>query len=162
MSMSLYQINEEITNLIDQESGEVKDFETFETLSIARDVKIENTALYIKNLNAEVDAIKAEELKLAERRKAAESHSDRLKDYLFNYLNGEKFSTAKVSLSFRSSKAIKIDDETAFIKWAKANNAGLLTFKEPTISKTKIKEALGNGEVIEGASVGTNTSLIIK
>ncbi|HDR7526703.1 MULTISPECIES: siphovirus Gp157 family protein [Bacillus cereus group] len=48
--------------------------------------KVQNTALVIRNLEADVDAIKAEEKRLAERRKAIENNCKSLKDYLYQQM----------------------------------------------------------------------------
>ena len=69
--MKLYEINSEIENLVDTETGEIADIAFFEQLSMERTAKIEGIALYIKNLDSDVTALKAEETALAERRVAA-------------------------------------------------------------------------------------------
>ena len=65
--MKLYEIDQAIESLIDQDTGEVSDFDVFMDLQMAREAKIENVALLIKNLTAEAEAIKAEKNALAER-----------------------------------------------------------------------------------------------
>ena len=47
---NLYEINEEIKNTIDLETGEIVDFEAFEKLQMERTEKLENIALWYKNL----------------------------------------------------------------------------------------------------------------
>ena len=77
--MNLYEIDAAITALVDPETGEVSDFDAFDRLSMARDQKIENIALYYKNLVADAAAYKAEKLAFADRQKAAENKAQRLK-----------------------------------------------------------------------------------
>lgn len=48
--------------------------------------KAQNIALLIKNIEADVDAIKLEEKRLADRRKAAENNCKSLKDYLYQQM----------------------------------------------------------------------------
>lgn len=81
MNMSLYHIDQELENLIDQETGEVLDFDAFEALQMARDAKIEGVLCWTKNLAAEAKAIREEEKELAERRKAMESKREKLLAY---------------------------------------------------------------------------------
>lgn len=64
---SLYEINQEILNCVDMETGEIIDMDKLGELQLAFDVKVENIALWIKNLLSDAEAIKAEKLKLAER-----------------------------------------------------------------------------------------------
>ncbi|WP_413575365.1 siphovirus Gp157 family protein [Bacillus thuringiensis] len=48
--------------------------------------KVQNTALIIRNLEVDVDAIKAEKKRLADRRKAIEHNCKSLKDYLYQQM----------------------------------------------------------------------------
>lgn len=157
--MTLYEINTQLNTLIDEETGEIKDFEAFEELAMARDEKLENTALWIKNLDAEAKAIWEEEKNLADRRQAIEHKIERLKNFLGNALEGQKFSTPKVAISFRKSTSVSVDDD--FIEWAKSNADELLKFSEPKPDKTAIKEAIKNG-VDCHASLTESVSTIIK
>ena len=50
---SLYEIEEQILNCVDLETGEIIDEEALANLSMERDTKVENIALWIKNLLAE-------------------------------------------------------------------------------------------------------------
>ena len=54
--MKLYEINEQIMACIDSETGEVIDPEKLNDLQIAKDEKIENLALWYKDLLAEANA----------------------------------------------------------------------------------------------------------
>ena len=69
--MTIYEINEEILNCIDLETGEIIDIDRLNDLQLERDAKIENVACWIKELKAEAEAIKAEKLVLAERQKVS-------------------------------------------------------------------------------------------
>lgn len=63
---TLYEIDEEILNCVDMETGEIIDVERLGQLQLAREDKVEGIALWIKNLLSDVDAIKSEEEKLAQ------------------------------------------------------------------------------------------------
>ena len=56
--MKLYEINEQILDCIDSETGEVIDPEKLNNLQIAKDEKLENLALWYKDLLAEANALK--------------------------------------------------------------------------------------------------------
>ena len=162
--MKLYEINSELENLIDTETGEIADVAFFEQLSMERTAKIEGIALFIKNLDSDATALKAEETALSERRKVAENTAARLKEFLTNMLpDGEKFETPRVKLSWRKSKSVRVlIPESDFIEWARAVNPALLSFKEPTISKSAIKEALESGADITAATIVESNNLQIK
>lgn len=149
--MTLYEINSEMLNLIDEETGEVLDYERFVELNLARDEKIENIGLWIKDLKAEASALKAEKDALAKRQKTAENKAERLTNYLQMMLEGEKFKTPRLSVSYRASKAVEVDNE--FLGWAMANGEQYLRYKEPEVDKTAVKEALKKGEVPHAALV---------
>ena len=51
--MNLFEIENEIMNCWDQETGEILDSDRLDQLEMERDTKIENIALYIKNLTAD-------------------------------------------------------------------------------------------------------------
>lgn len=62
---SIYEIDQQIMQCIDFETGEIVDAEKLNALQIEKDKKIEGIACWIKNLNAEAQNIKAEEQALA-------------------------------------------------------------------------------------------------
>ena len=109
--MTIYEINNEIMNCIDMETGEVIDTDKLNDLQMERDAKIENVALWIKELKAEAEAIKNEKQALAERQRVAENKAESLKNWLSYALNGEKFKTAKCSISYRNSESVEVTEE---------------------------------------------------
>lgn len=157
--MNIYEIEQAILDLVDPETGEIKDFSALEELNMARDEKIENVAMWIKNLNAEAKAIREEEKALAERRQAAENKAKSLKNYLDQILSGEKFKTAKVAISYRKSDAVEIADEETFAKTA---DATYLVAQPSKIDKKAIKEALKGGATIKGAELVERNNIQIK
>lgn len=162
--MTLYEIDsriQELLNEVDPETGELlADDAALDALAMEREAKIENVACYIKNLTADVAALKAEENALSERRKAAEKKADRLKNYLSQALQGSKFQTAKCAVSFHKSQALEVVD--GFVDWAMQNNDNLLRYKAPEINKVQVRKLLLEGAEIPGASLVENTSVIIK
>jgi len=162
--MRLYEINAELEKLIDPETGEIADIELFEHLAMERSTKIENIALWIKNLESDAESLQAEEKKLKERRVSAENNAERLHDFLSGMLSdGEKFETPRVKLSWRKSESVKIlIPEEDFIAWAKKVNDDLLSYKEPTINKVEIKKRLNAGEAITAATLLQSNNLQIK
>ena len=153
--MTLYEINTALMALIDDESGEITDYDKFSELEMTLAEKRENILLWIKNLNADAKAIKEEEKVLADRRKVIENKADNLRKYIEYDLAGEKFKTARVSVSYRKSTAVNVLDLNKI-------PAEYLRMKEPEADKTAIKEALNNGVKIEGAELIENISMQIK
>ena len=158
--MNIYEIDNAMFSLIDEETGELKDFEAFEELQMQREEKNENTALWYKNLVAESKAIREEEKALAERRKSLENKAESLKNFVNRTLNGNKFSTSKVAISYRKSTAVEVDDE--FIDYAMKNNSDLLTYKQPEPNKAVIKEMLQGGFDIPHAELVERNNMSIK
>lgn len=153
--MKLYEIDEAILACIDQETGEIIDPEQLDALQIERETKLENVALWIKDLKAEAEALKAEKLAFAERQKAAENKADSLKKWLADALAGEKFKTTRVAVSFRKTKSVQVADiwqlDDSFVKYA-----------EPTADKAAIKKAIEAGQEVAGATLVENVSISVK
>lgn len=152
---TLYEIDEEILNCVDIETGEIIDVERLGQLQLARDDKVEGIALWIKNLLSDASAIKEEEDKLAQRRKVNENKAKNLKEYLSKFLNGQKFKTPKVSISYRKSESVEVTDLSKL-------DDDYLKFAEPTVDKTKVKKALKAGTVLQGVSLVENQNIQIR
>ena len=87
---SLYEIDQAILDTIDPETGEIVDIEKLSELQMQREAKIENVALWVKNLKAEASAYKAEKDAFAEREKVAKAKIENLSEWLTGALNGER------------------------------------------------------------------------
>lgn len=160
--MTLYQIQDNIRKAIeqgfDEETGEILDTNALEALQIQRDEKIENIALFIKDLTAEAKAIKEEKMNLARRQQTAENKAESLKRYLTKCLDGEKFKTAKVAISYRKSETVEFID---------GFDINLLPDqyqrkRDPEADKTALKDALKEGEEIYGVYLAEHNNTIIK
>lgn len=158
--MTLYEIDSEILRCIDMETGEVIDTDKLNALQMERDAKVENVACWIKELKAEAEAIKAEKQALAERQKAAENKAESLKKWLAYALDGQKFKTAKCSVSFRTTESVEVTEQG--IESLMNGHDDLLTYKAPEPNKTAIKQALKDGLSVAGVQLVQNTSTIIK
>lgn len=166
--MRLFEITAALQSIVDAvENGEIPESaiaDTLESITATLEEKADNTACVIKNMTAEILALRAEERKLAERRRIKENQVERLREYLANALlqsGYNKIETARNKISFRKSESVKIDDESAFVEWAMKDNDEYLTYKEPTINKTAIKKALADGKEIKGARMEQKQNLQI-
>ena len=163
MSLSLYEIDRALEALVDEETGEIKDFDAFEDLQMERDKKIENVACWTKNLDAEAKAIRAEELSLAERRKSLEKKRERLMEYLDRALDGNPFKSAKCSVTFRKSTRVEITNMEELVHWCVTNgHDGLVQYSAPSVAKSDISSLLKTGLAIDGAELATSTNVGVK
>ena len=153
--MKLYEIDQAIMDCIDMETGEIVNEELLNDLQMERDAKIENVVLWIKELKAEAEALKAEKLAFAERQKVTENKMESLKKWLAYALNGEKFKTVRASVTFRTSDKVEIADIYKL-------DENYLRYKEPEADKDAIKKAIKAGQEVAGATLVSSTSVIIK
>ena len=152
---TLYEINEEILNCVDTETGEIIDPEKLSQLQMDFDDKVEGIALWIKDLLSDATAIKAEKDKLAERQRVCENKAKNLKEYLSGFLGGAKFKTSRVAISYRKSKSVDVQDITALPE-------EYLKYSEPTANKAEIKKALEAGTSVPGCVLVENSNIQIK
>lgn len=152
---NLYEINDAIMDCVDMETGEIIDEERLADLQLAFDEKVEGIACWIKNLSAEEKAIKEERDNLFARQRSCANKAESLKRYLSGALGGQKFKTAKVSISYRKSESVQVDDisliEDDYLKYA-----------EPTVDKTKVKQALKDGVALQGVHLVESQNIQIK
>jgi len=152
----LYEIEKEILDCVDQETGEIIDEEKLDALEMEREKKIEAVILWYKDVKAEKEAVKAEGAALYRRGKTLENQEESLKRYIENALGGEKFKTPRCTVSYRKSKSIVIDDIKALPK------KFLKEIKEDWFSKTMIKEAIESGKKVKGAHQEEKMGIVIK
>lgn len=162
--MTFREIDEAMMNLVDEETGEILDLQEFEKLTMSKQDKIENMALWVLDLKDESEQINAEIQRLKDRKAATDNKMKRLKEYIQIILGGEKLRTPLVSVSFRSNESVNITDAEAVINWVQHYNKddGVLKYLPPEISKTGIKQLIKEGATIPGASLESTTSTIIK
>lgn len=142
--MNLYEINERILDCVDPETGEVVDIQMLDKLNMERDSKIENIALWIKNLLSDAEELDREKKKLAERQRVSENKAKSLKAYLSQFIDGEKFKTPRVSISWRKSESVSVEDVNSVPN-------KFLKYSDPVPDKTAIKKAIKSGEDVPGA-----------
>lgn len=157
--MNLYEIKKEleeaILNSVDIETGEITNPELLDRLNMALNEKRENIALYIKNLTCDSKAIDEEIKNLTARKRSINNKIDWLKQYLADDLQGSKFETSKVVVSFRKSKSVDIQPN------AEIPNEFLIQ-QEPKPDKASLKKAIQSGAVINGVSIVEKQNISIK
>lgn len=151
---TLYEINKDLADCIDAETGEIVDVDKYESLGMAREEKIENILLWVKNLRSDAEAYKAEAKSFSDKQKAAENKADNLQGWMESVLDGEKFKTNRVQVTYRRSESVKIDDD------AKLPEAFVRVKAEP--NKAELKRFLKQGGKVEGARLEQRTRMSIK
>ena len=160
--MNLFEIDTQIRSLldaaIDPETGEVLEPELLkelDELEVAREHKIESTALYIKSQRAFANAIAGEIASLNKRRQTALKHADGAERYLATVLDGEKFNSPRVGIGWKKTQAVKVTDLSKIPK-------RYLRIKDPEPDKVEIGKILKSGGKVDGAELITNTNIVLK
>lgn len=165
--MKLYELTAEYDALIAAiEAGEIPEEAIADTLdALEGDIKVkaDRVACALKNLDAEISAITAEENRLSVRRKEKQNAYVSLENYLARELlkvGMDKLETPRNRISFRKSEKVICSDD--FMNWAMTERDDLLTFPTPKPNLTEIKKAIKSGEEIPGAEVQTNHNIQIR
>lgn len=152
---ALYEIDKDLMECVDAETGEIIDEAKMEALEMEREQKIENLGLWVKDLQAEENMIHEEEKKLKERREHVKNKKESVKSYLTSVLAGEKFKTGNLSISYRKSDSVAVLD-------LRAVPQDLLKVAEPTLDKAEAKKRLKAGEEIPGLELETKNNIQIR
>lgn len=159
---SLYKISQEAIDLASQlEEGELT-AELESALAINQNElqeKAINYAYAIKSIESDIDAISKEIARLQALKKAKTNAIDRMKESVVNAMNIygiEKVTSPTLNLSIRRSESVEILMEAIIpVEYGTTKSVW-------TPNKTYIKNAIKNGEVVEGAVIKENFSLQIK
>jgi predicted nuclease with TOPRIM domain len=159
--MRLYELSTRYAELL--ELADSLDQETFQdTLSSLEDAieeKTENTAKLIKCLEADSKAIKEEEQRLADRRKALENRVADLKKYLFEQLEFaglDKVKRPTITVSIQlNNPSVEVLDESIV-------PSDYMIPQPASIDKKSILQALKDGAVIDGCQLKRTRGLRIK
>ncbi len=162
--MKLYEIDAQIEAIlqnVDAETGEViVDTEALTALQMERDAKLENIALYYKDMMGDAEKLKNEIDALKARYDVTKRTAESLKNYLTFALAGEAFKSPRVACSWRTSEVVELSED--FIAWATKNGEQFLRYKDPEPDKTAIKAALKEGQTVFGAELVKKTNLTVK
>ena len=156
---TLYELNAALNNFefeIDEETGEILNADALDQIELERNEKIENIALWIKNLKSDAEAYKREKDVFIKKEKAAANKAEALKNYLTESLRGEKFKSDRVTISWRKSEAVVLDP-------LKLDPKGVyMVAQEPKPDKAMIREMLKHGKEIKGATLEVRENIQIK
>ena len=160
--MQLYKMNERFERLIDAgelfvdtETGEVFDDKALDQLAIDWDTKVTNTGCFIKDMESDIVAIKSEVERLKERQKRIEKRVESLKGYLSFCLDGKKFHSPQVDISFRKSEKVIADVDKIPEQFKRR-------IEEIKPDLVGIKKAIKAGEEVAGAFIEEKQNIQIK
>lgn len=146
----------EVLDEVDPETGEyLHGWESIEALQMERREKRINTAIYIKGEREHVKALKEQKKRIDNAIRSIEGRCDYLKEMLMNDLDGETIKEPGIiSVFYKNSQSVEIADGTElpdeFVKI------------ERIPRKTELKEAILDGEIIDGVSIVDNVSMVIR
>lgn len=146
---NLYELSQALEHFdfeFDEETGELLNAEEYDGLISDRNEKIRNCIYWLKNKQAEAEALKNAKMDFAKRQSAAEKSVERMKGYIELCLNGEKWqSEDKLNkVSYRKSEVVMLPENIYEI------NSEFLKYSPPTADKTAIKKAIKNGQNVDG------------
>lgn len=162
----LYELTEELEQAYDlfvesaDEDGVIPDdvMEAFNKVSAMFDEKVAGMGQMIKRIESKIDICKKEEERIYKIRKSFEKKIEYLKSYIINNMQAvgkKKVETLQGKLLLTKSKAVNLLDMGMLNEKFKLSE---ITIKA---DKKAIKEAIENGELVEGAELVENTSLRI-
>lgn len=162
MKKSMYQIQSEYQQIADAlTTGELTP-ELEQALAISEhelEVKSVNYSFVIKDINDEISIINAEIDRLKDLKKVRENALDRLKNNISNAMQlfqVDEIKTPLIKINFRKSEAVEVDNMALL-------DAKFLNEKVTiTADKMAIKEAIKNGEDVNGARLVINNNIQIK
>ena len=153
--MKLYDINQEILDCIDMETGEIIAPEKLEALQMDKHEKLRNIAFVALNATADAQAYEEQEKKFEPRKKAAKATVEWAKATLARELGGEKMKEAEFTVSYRKSEAVEVAEGASVPD-------KFLVEQAPKIDKAGLKKALRGGAVIDGVTIVEKQNILIK
>lgn len=143
--------------VVDEETGEILNADALHAVEAEASDKVEATALYLRELDAEAKAAKDEADRMLARVKSMQKRSDYLKSMLLEALHATgKVKTARVTVSIRKTQAVAVDEG--------ANLPEAYTTVKTTVSPNKvaIKQALLDGVEVPGCHLEARESVSIR
>ena len=171
--MHLYEINTEIALLmqqleVDEETGEILTssediLQQLNALDMERSRILEYLAKVVLDTRAEAVALKAEEDRLAKRRRICEHREERLIEVLDRECNGQKTDLGIATLRYRATSRVEVSDAAKAIGWLRRHKyCDCICVKEPEVDKTAVRRLLTGGNTIPGIALVTGQSCSLK
>ena len=177
----LYEINQQLDELfafewsdefqafVYPETGEFYDEEAFQQhmadLQLAKDEILQWMAKKILNDRSDIEALKQEEKRLADRRKSIERRVDRFMAILDRECGGEKKDLGVATVSYRASHPLEFNKENIpdIIAWLEENDHDdCLKYADPELRKTEITKLIKSGESVPFCEIGNKQNMSLK
>lgn len=170
IKMSLYEMsqayNDLLSMLYNEDIDEEKIIEYANSLEDEIEVKADNYAKLMTDIQGSIDAIKKQIDRLSDRKAVFENKIAFLKknlEAMMKETGKSKFKTDLFTFNIQKNPpALQLANEPLILEWALENRSDLITIKDPVLNKSAIKAALKEGETIEGAELVQSESLRIK
>jgi len=166
MKTSLYEIalayRADAEKLSDMDMDETTLADTLEGMSGELEVKAQNTAYVLRNLESSAQAIKDAEAQMTARRKAIENRASRIKDYLLTSMlvaGVQKIECPHFKLAVRENPPAVEVYEPGLIPSEFMRQPPI---PEPVPDKKAIAEAIKGGQDVPGCKATRSTRLEIK
>jgi len=161
----LYELTDnyrKVWEMVDDDTVDLAVIEdTLQSIEGELEEKAGNIAKFVKSMEYDVDAMKAEEKRISERRKATENRINNIKAYVqmqMELANLNKIKTPTMTISLQKNPpSVSIEDDTAIpAKYI------IVIPEQHQPDKKRIAEALKNGEVVPGAVLKQGKNLRIR
>ena len=161
-TITLYEMTSDLIELMDAEINEEVKAEIIEAIKLQIETKAENIIAVIRNYETRIEAVKAEEKRLADMRKIGEARLEKFKKYVKE--NMEALELQKIQTELGTLSIAKNPLSVEVIELNKVPQEFLKQEIKISADKTAIKEHFKEtGEVPEGCIIYTDrTSLRIK
>ena len=151
--MNLYELTENFLAVQTSiEEGNTDLIDTLEAIEGAIEVKAQGIIAVTRNITSQIEAIKAEEKRLADMRKVRENHLKRLKEYVLENMQQTGKTNIKTELGVMriqaSTPALKITNQEKI-----PAEYQTIVPEHYEIDNERVKEALKDGKAVPGAEL---------
>jgi hypothetical protein len=157
--MKLYEITAAMERLCDAE--EEFDDTALALISQELEKKTDSISVLLKSISSDVEQIKAEEVRLATKRKALENRERQIKEYVLHQMkvhNIEKFKGSLFTITRQKNAAsLVIDDESQL----PARFYDIIP-ETKVVNKARVKDILATGVKLAGAHLETGEHLRVR
>lgn len=160
--MNLYEMTEEIRNLYETlaeaDAEDIDQIVSDAIEGIEADKKVEGYCQVIKQLKADAEMLKAEKARIDRKKATAENAIERMRKALTDFMEAshqDKVKAGTFSVSMRETASVNILNELDLPE-------RFLIPQMPKADKKAIKEALDNGETVDGAELTFTKGVTIR
>ena len=153
---------------VDEDTGEILTsseaiLQQLNALDMERSRILEYLAKVVLDTRAEAAALKAEEERLAKRRRICEHREERLIEVLDRECNGQKTDLGIATLRYRATSRVEVSDSAKAISWLRRHKyRDCIRIKEFEVDKTAVRRLLTDASTIPGIALVTGQSCSLK